>query len=162
MSRAESLAKIRIFRSLSAEDLRKIDALVRERTVREGETIFEEKDGGDALYIVASGVIDIEKRGGGSRSARLARLRDGELIGELSLFDDGPRSATARAAVYPESTVYEIRKSDLLALLELDAPLAQKVLLAILRKVCERLREADHGLREVASLYLTGNVRAEG
>ena len=58
-----------------------------------GETIFEQGDPGDRMYVVIEGAVEIILRG-----ESINRLTPGELFGEMALIDSRPRSATARAA----------------------------------------------------------------
>jgi CRP-like cAMP-binding protein len=62
-----------------------------------GEEIFHEGDPGRALYVVASGEIEIVRHDEGGERI-LARLGERTAFGELALIDDLPRLATARAA----------------------------------------------------------------
>ena len=62
-----------------------------------GETLFREGDGGDRLYVVIDGKIKLGRSSPDGRENLLAVLGPGQMFGELSLFDPGPRSATATA-----------------------------------------------------------------
>src|SRR5690625_6261577 len=62
-----------------------------------GKELFAENDPGDALYIIASGKMKIGRRASDGRENLLAVLGPGEMLGELSLFDPGPRTASAVA-----------------------------------------------------------------
>ena len=60
-------------------------------------TIFEEGDVADAAYIIRAGRVEIRKGIRSSDPIRLAELEKGETLGEMALFDDRPRMATAIA-----------------------------------------------------------------
>ena len=62
-----------------------------------GGTLFSEGDPGDRLYVVTSGKVKLGRTAGDGRETLLAVLGPGEMFGELSLFDPGPRTATATA-----------------------------------------------------------------
>lgn len=66
------------------------------RTLRDGETLFAEGDRSTELIMIVSGMCKITKVIGGEERV-LAVLKPGEILGEMSHFDDAPRSATARA-----------------------------------------------------------------
>ena len=72
-------------------------------TLRRGETLFDEGDLGDRLYIVTEGKVKLGHTSSDGRESLLAVLGPGEIIGELTLFDPGPRSTTA-TAVSPASS----------------------------------------------------------
>ncbi|MBA2390292.1 MAG: Crp/Fnr family transcriptional regulator [Geodermatophilaceae bacterium] len=62
-----------------------------------GSTIFHEGDPGDSLYIVLAGKVKIGRRAADGRENMLAVMGPSDQFGELSLFDPGPRTATATA-----------------------------------------------------------------
>lgn len=92
----ELLRKVEFFQGLPEDDLRRIAGIVRGKTLGKGEILFREGDPGDAFYIVFRGAVEILKEGPG-QAQRLAVRRDGGAFGEMSLLNDAPRSATARA-----------------------------------------------------------------
>ena len=63
-----------------------------------GETVFNEGDPGDAMYMVYDGTLDVSS-GAGVEFSHLASLGPGEIFGEMALVDAKPRSATVIAAV---------------------------------------------------------------
>lgn len=65
--------------------------------IKKGELLFREGDFADCMYIVSSGEFDVVINQGPTETA-VARYGPGHLIGEMSLFDKKPRSATIRAA----------------------------------------------------------------
>jgi CRP/FNR family transcriptional regulator, cyclic AMP receptor protein len=62
-----------------------------------GETIIREGDEGDTAYFIVSGAVDVAV-GRGDKPQIVGRLETGEVFGEMSLIDPGPRSATVIAA----------------------------------------------------------------
>ena len=68
-----------------------------------GEVLFHEGDPEDRLYVVVSGKIKLGRSGSAGRENLLAVLGPGEMFGELSLFDPGPRSSTATAVTAARS-----------------------------------------------------------
>jgi CRP/FNR family cyclic AMP-dependent transcriptional regulator len=68
-----------------------------ETRLRRGEILFREGDSGDRLYVVIDGKMKLGRSSPDGRENLLAVLGPGQMFGELSLFDPGPRSATATA-----------------------------------------------------------------
>src|SRR6478752_7073728 len=68
-----------------------------ETRLRRGEVLFHEGDEGDKLYIVTEGKVKLGRTSSDGRENLLAIQGPGQMFGELSLFDPGPRSATVTA-----------------------------------------------------------------
>jgi len=124
------------------------EALVEKITVIEcspNEIIFEENEGGDALYLIAQGSVKISKRGRAGQQETLAYLMEGDFFGEMALVDTGKRSA--QAAAVDQVVVGRIDRDAWDLLLHL-AP--QQVLANFTRSVTRRLRHNNqHFIEEV-------------
>src|SRR5665647_2192951 len=81
-----------------------------------GDVLFREGEPGDRLYVIATGKVKVGRRAPDGRENLLAVLGPGEMIGELSLFDPGARTATATAVA--DTSVYELAHSGLVAWIE--------------------------------------------
>jgi CRP/FNR family transcriptional regulator, cyclic AMP receptor protein len=101
-----------------------------------GEVLFSEGDASDRAYLLQSGRVEISKSTGGG-SVRLAVLGAGELVGEMGLLEERPRSATARAL--EEVTAESIQPEELVGRL-VDDPGAS---FDLLRALFERLRATN-------------------
>ncbi len=95
LERLEALSRVRVFERLSAEDLLRLAQLLEEKHVSPDESVFEEGQAGDEMYLVAEGDINLLRPKDG---AVLAQLGPGASFGEMALFENTPRSASARAA----------------------------------------------------------------
>ena len=67
------------------------------RTYEDGEVIFREGDKGEGMYVIQAGKVKITKQTT-SGEVTLSVLEDGDIFGEMALFDKLPRSATATAS----------------------------------------------------------------
>lgn len=153
MDHSQFLKGIDIFTPLSDQELKRFEALVREESFSEGAIVFAENSPGNNMYIVREGSIDISKREEAKGELlKVARLGPGEVVGELSIFDDKPRSAGAVAAGPGKTVLLSISKSDLDRLMSQDPALAIKFLRTILQKVISRLRHADDLLLILAKM----------
>ena len=137
MDRATLLQKLPLFSELEQEDLAQLAQKLAVRRGRQGESIFEKGDLGTTMFVIASGQVDIVLPSSDSQPVLLKEIGPGEYFGELSLFDDKPRSASARCSTQVE-------------LLELDRTTLTEYLrgrphaaLAILHTMSARLRETN-------------------
>ncbi len=103
--------------------------------------IFEEGDLGTDMYIVQQGKVAILKSYKG-REQQLALLGQGDFFGEMSVLEDLPRTATARAA--SDCRLLQINGSTVDQMLRKNPEIAVRMM----RKLSRRLRETDLRLRE--------------
>lgn len=142
MQSVELLRTIPLFEGLADDDLGALAATLIRHPFRAGEMIFAQGDVGRAMYIVAEGHVNIHLPGDVSRRVSLKDIGRGEYFGELALFDDKPRSASALATT--DAVLLELRRQTLAEYLERRP----RVAMAILRTMGERLRETNAMLSE--------------
>jgi CRP/FNR family transcriptional regulator, cyclic AMP receptor protein len=117
-----------------------------------GDTILREGEEGDTAFFIVSGAVDVAV-GRGANPKIVGRLATGEVFGEMSLIDPGPRSATVIAACDTECLAASYH--DFVAAIEENPERAvgfMKTLVRRLRKTNELLERGNpdgHGLREV-------------
>jgi uncharacterized membrane protein len=145
------LRSIPLFEGLSEEDLEALSQALGTRTFKAGEMIFAMGDTGSAMYIVDSGDVNIHLPGDRSRRISLKDLQRGEYFGELALFDEKPRSASAVATT--DTVLLELQRSTLEDYLDRRPRAA----MGILRTMGERLRETN----TLLSARAARNVDAE-
>jgi uncharacterized membrane protein len=136
---------IPMFEGLAEEDLQLLAASVTPKPYAAGQMIFNQGDRGGEMYIVAEGHVNIHLPGEGSRRVSLKDISRGEYFGELALFDDKPRSASALATT--NAVLLELSRETLSKYLERRPRAA----MAILRTMAERLRETNAMLSERAA-----------
>jgi CRP-like cAMP-binding protein len=161
--------RIPILSSLTDQEIFEFIRACKVRKLAPGETLFREGDAGRSMFIVGEGSIDVlvERKGGRERVATVG-ARD--VIGELSLLDPAPRSATA--LVTSAATVYEVSADEFDTLLSQDHPAAFKIARAAARLVCRRIRSVNTRIEEelaggkghapARSVSSTGDVLAVG
>ncbi len=149
----EALRKIPLLAGLPGADLDRLAGLVRVRDVEAGTTLFEEGDAGERAYVIEAGEIEILK-GSGSRQVLLAVRRSGEVIGEMSLVEDAPRMATARARC--DSRLLVIEREHMDALLDSSASAAR----SIFDTVLARWRATGAMLRQSERMVQLGTLTA--
>jgi uncharacterized membrane protein len=94
---AQSLARVPLFKRLEPHELERLAEEVDQVNYPAGETIFNEHDRGDALYIVEEGNVRIWVMDEDVKEVTLAELKPGDFFGELAVLDRGERSSSATA-----------------------------------------------------------------
>ena len=145
------LRSIPLFEGLEEDDLVALSAALEPRSFRAGTMIFAQDDVGSAMYIIESGDVNIHLPGEKSHRISLKDIARGEYFGELSLFDDLPRSASALAT--SNAVLLELQRETLENYLDRRPRAA----MAILRTMGQRLRETNTML----SARAAKNVDAE-
>jgi SulP family sulfate permease len=138
---ALSIEQIGVFRDLSAATVRELEPFTRQVSVAAGAKVFSAGDGGDELYFVRRGRIDILLPLEAGKRHHLATFCRGEFFGEMAFLDQGLRSADAEAATASELFLLSRQAFDTLAHKnqELAANVFEKLALAI----AQRLRVTD-------------------
>jgi CRP-like cAMP-binding protein len=94
---APTLRNVALFRELPDEELDTLARQVVRREYARNEMIFSQGDRGDGLYVLSAGHVGISRQSPHGDELIIAVSEPGEYFGELALFDDEPRSATAIA-----------------------------------------------------------------
>lgn len=128
-ARLEMLAGVSLFESLTRRQLQSVAALADELVVDEGAVIAEQGTEGDQFFMVVSGGLTVRRNG-----RKVAACGPGDGVGEMSLLDGGPRTATVTA---DERTVLLALDRMTFRGLLLDAP---DVSVALLETLSQRLR----------------------
>ena len=74
-----------------------LEGLASDIRLTKGQVLFEAGDPGDALFAVTEGALEISVYSEDGRKLTLDIMRPGSILGEITLFDPGPRTATATA-----------------------------------------------------------------
>ena len=126
-----------LFSALDDEAATALRASMADTRLRRGEVLFHEGDEGDKLYIVTDGKVKLGRTSSDGRENLLAILGPGQMFGELSLFDPGPRSATVTAVT--DTTFAALSHEDLLRWLDGRPEVAR----GLLAQIASRLRKAN-------------------
>jgi CRP-like cAMP-binding protein len=124
------LAETPLFRGFSARHLRALSSIVTTTDVQAGRTLFRQGDTGREFLVVKAGTLEVRRDG-----ALIATRGPGEVVGEIALLLNRPRTASVHAVT--DATVAVIERRDFAAFLE-DHPDVYPVLLTT---VAERLAE---------------------
>jgi CRP/FNR family transcriptional regulator len=106
---SDALREVSLFQDLAPVELETLSHQVVRKDYSRNELIFSQEDRGDGLYIIASGHVSITRQNPNGDELILAMYIPGEYFGELALFDDEPRSASASAI--DECSLYFLSRS---------------------------------------------------
>lgn len=139
------LSKVSFLKEADRGMLNMVADLCQRKAYRAGKVLFKEGAEASGLGIVVEGQISIDRHLGNGKTIHIALRGPGEVIGEMSLLDGLPRSATATAA--RASTVLTLRHEDFVFCLRRSFDLQ----MLVMRSLSIRLRESSDYL---ASLNL--------
>jgi CRP-like cAMP-binding protein len=139
-----------LFFGLSDEQFEKVASIARKITYQAGDTIFQEGDPGKYILVLESGEIDIYKEMEDGRKVKLSSLMPGAVIGEVTLFSNESRSATAVAG--RDSEAICLNKLPLAELFREDREILVVLSMNITRILARRLRKADKSLSHLYAL----------
>lgn len=131
------LSRAPVFMGVNTEDLRVLARELEEEACFAGERVFDINEPSDRVYIIETGKIGISLHPDPKVKQFITSLGPNECFGEMGMFDDKPRSATAH--VLEDTTLLALDKAKLRALI-LRYP---EISLGMLRNLSLRLREAN-------------------
>lgn len=142
----EDLIKIPIFERLTEADGEVLLKLWKPRTLKEGQILFRKDDQGDSMFLIEDGAVEITVPiNQPQKEMRVSVLGAGEFVGELSLIDGLPRTATARAL--EDCRLLEMRRDDFLKFL-MERP---SVAILMVSEIGKRLRSTNELVQSLAS-----------
>ena len=141
-----------LFAALDDEAARALLSSMTRVELRRGDVLFTEGEAGDRLYVITSGKIKLGRSSLDGRENLLAVLGPGEMFGELSLFDPGPRTATATAV--SDALLVGLGHDNLQEWLSGRPDVARQLLGALAR----RLRRTNEALADLVFSDVPGRV----
>lgn len=153
MSFITILKQADIFYELTNSQLELVASICTEKRFQAGEIVFEENTPGTELYIIADGEVEIVVNPAliGKESASgmytIATLRRGQSFGEVSLVDEGVRSAGARCAK-PDTHLLVIPRDKLMLLCDTYPNLGYRLMRNLAADLAMKIRHTDLQVRE--------------
>jgi uncharacterized membrane protein len=141
-----------LFKYLDEEERRSLATVLVPRRLNKGELLFSQGDPGEVLYLVRRGRLQVYVVNDQGEKIVLDKPGVGEVVGESSLFDGGPRSASIEA-IEP-SQVLELGRKDLLSFLTRHPHAA----LDLMRVMGRRLREHQDLMRTQVTRNLNEEI----
>ncbi|HID30245.1 MAG TPA: cyclic nucleotide-binding domain-containing protein [Desulfobacterales bacterium] len=142
----DSLCNVPLFDRLNGDELTVLAGYVNVIEVKRGEYIFKEGDRGDFICFVEKGSLDVMKKSSAGGNVIIATLTKGRSIGEMSVIDHFPRSATVRARA--ETTLLTLTRTRFDLILEQYPIIGIKILKEIARLLSQNLRRTSSQLAD--------------
>ncbi len=153
MAHEETLSRTDFFADASPDVLASVAAAGQERHLIRGDVLFNEGDPPESIYLVLRGRLAIAISNPiDRRESVVALMESDDLFGEMSMLDDRPRSAMARAL--EPTTVLEIPFAPVLAMFDQHP----KLLWNVARLLAQRIRVTDEALADSVFLDVTGRT----
>lgn len=151
----EILAQVPLFALLDDQERAVLAERIDQVRFTEGQVLFHAGDPGDSLYVVTSGEVEIFVKNKVGERVLLETASTGDFFGEISLLDEGARTASAIATKDVEAI--EVDRDDLAELFRLKPAAAMDVLAATGR----RLRHTAMILRNAAARNVNEEVEVK-
>ena len=122
------LKGVDLFSQIPGEDLAQVAQIAKELYFEKGSQIIKQGDVGDCLYLIIEGEVRVL-----SDDQEIARLGDKESVGEMSILDAEPRSASVLAA--SDVVLLEIKQDDFYEMISERPEIAQGVIKVLTRRL---------------------------
>ena len=149
---ADVLAHSPVFAPLGQRERLELAARMRAKHFQRNEVVFHRDDAAGHVYLIASGTVKVSVPEEGGQEVVIALHRGGDVFGEISLFDEGARSATVTAMT--ETVAFALANHDFMDVLR-GNPDAMRQLLALL---ATRIRRSTGHIEDLVFLDLPGRV----
>ena len=120
--------------------------------ISKGGILFKEGDEGEHVYVIVDGKLKLGTASGDGRENLLSILGPGEMFGELSLFDPGPRTSTATAVT--DAKLLSLSHEKLIPWLKGNP----EVSLHLLARLAQRLRRTNEAVGDLVFSDVPGRV----
>ena len=138
MERILFLKRVPLFANLPPAELKQVAAIADEHLFVDGETIAQQDEPGDELYIIVSGQVRVLVTGNDDKESEVALRGAGEYVGEMAVISRKPRMARLVAAGDVRTLCIEQKQFE--GILR-ERP---ETSLAVMRELCDRLREREN------------------
>ena len=141
------LKEVPFFEGMTVDQLKILAGVCEEELFNEDAPIFNEGEPGGALYVVVRGRVALEREGQRKGSSlRIATIDAYSYFGEMTLFDNSPR--TEKAIAIKDTLTLRLRREPLIALTRQYPDLSLK----LINVLSQRLREANDRIAQLTTV----------
>jgi diguanylate cyclase (GGDEF)-like protein len=141
------LKTVHIFSSFSEEEIKIIARRLNLLKVKEGDILCKEGEEGYELYIIREGEIAGSIQLPSGKQKEIVVFHPGDFFGEMSIFENAPRSATCHAKL--DGKVFRLHKNDFFSLIQTNPCVAIKMMYRMLNITTQRLRKTSKFLSDM-------------
>ena len=141
------LRSVRIFADLEEQELQALRPMLRSHALGGEEILFRQGDAGGELFVVESGSMGISVTLPDGQSLQIAAFGAGDFFGEMSIFENEPRSATCQAKA--PCRLLSLRKEDLFRYMADSPGSAGKIMRRMLAVTRRRLEDTGEFLSDM-------------
>ncbi|MFW7414792.1 Crp/Fnr family transcriptional regulator [Demequina sp. SO4-18] len=141
-----------LFGGMDGASARSLITMMKRLELVKGDVLFNEGDDGHALYVIVKGKVKMARTARDGRENLLGLLGVGDMLGELSVFDPGPRLSRAHAV--EESVVYELPKEVLDVWLDDHLEMSRH----LMRALAQRIRRISNTMADLVFSDVPGRV----
>lgn len=152
------LKDVEIFSMLESDELEQIVDYFDLVEIDEGKKLFKQGDKGNELYIVKSGTIATSIALPDDGEKEIATFNEGSFFGEMSIFEDAPRSATCFSK--EKSVLLGLEKNEFFEIIDRYPGTAIKMMYRMLNVTTGRLRDTGEFLSDMVHWGETASKRA--
>ncbi|WP_374641707.1 Crp/Fnr family transcriptional regulator [Hydrogenophaga sp.] len=152
LSNLELIRRVPLFSTLTQAQAESVSEAVVKRRYKRGEEIVEQGKKSNFLAIVLTGRARVVTQDSRGREVILATMNPGDYVGEMSLIDNQPHSATVRAEV--QTDVLILGRAEFARCLPENTSMAY----AVMKGLVQRLRQADRKIESLALMDVYGRV----
>ena len=152
LSNLELIRRVPLFSMLTPSQAEGVSEAVVKRRFKRGELIVEQGKKSNALFIILTGRCRVFTSDSRGREVILANMQPGDYIGEMSLIDNEPHSASVRAEV--QTDVLMLGRLEFARCLPENTSMAY----AVMKGLVQRLRSADRKIESLALMDVYGRV----
>ena len=138
------LIKVPMFAGLDADELQIIEKQIKFIEIEQGETLFTEGDQGEYVCFVVDGRLEVTKKTITGEHFVLNTLARGQSVGEMSIIDKRPRSATVRAKT--KATLFTLESNSFEVIMKEHSAIGMKVLKGLSLLLSKKLRQTSSRL----------------
>jgi len=135
------MSKTPLFSGLDLDETRKLGAFMYVYEAPAGITLIQEGESGDFMMLLMNGMVDVLRRNRYNYPSRIAVAHSGHALGEMSMFDGGPRFASC--VTLEQSRVAVLTRDAMMLVLSDEPKLGNKIMLKLVQLLSERLRQTS-------------------